>query len=106
MKRLVAGLAAAVAVSGLGLLTAGVAQAKPTYCPGPGYYLHEDPWPGFDRSVCHTYHYEVRGQVHGMVDDDTGIFHPWERQPSPAAPAPPPAPCPSNGLDWRYCFFL
>lgn len=90
MKWIATALAAAATVSaglGLGLATAGSAQAT-TYCPGQGY-LAEDPWPGFDRSVCHHYEYAPGPDgTGGMLDDDTGIFHAW----APAPPPPPDAP--------------
>ena len=108
MKRFVAGVAAAAAVFGLGLAATGTAQAT-TYCPGQGY-LAKDPWPGFDRSVCHNYHYDMVDGRPGNVDDDTGIFHPWQDwNPAPVDPnAPHGTQCiglvPIGDGDWRQCY--
>jgi len=114
MKRtLIAGLATAALVSGglglAGLGLAGVAQADgTTWCPRDGSYLAKAPWPGFDWTVCHHWHYDNQGGRPGQVDDDTGIFHPWDGF-DPSAPPPPPNPpeCiglfPLPGADPSHC---
>jgi hypothetical protein len=101
LKRGVVGLATTAVVSmGLGaagMAVAGTAQAWPgpapetTWCPGQNKPATE-PWPGFYATGCHHYH----GSNQGLVDEDTGIVHPF-----PAlAPAPPRPPnwCPGDPI--------
>jgi hypothetical protein len=93
MKRLTAGLATTTLVSaGMGLAAlelAGVAHADPiTWCPGDGSTLREAPWPDFDWTRCHHWHYDTQAGLPGNVDDDTGIFHPWPG--FPVGPSPHP----------------
>jgi hypothetical protein len=94
MRRLIVGLATTAVVSaGMGLAAvgpAGVAQAGPiTWCPGDGSTLNKAPWPGFDWTRCHHWHYDTQAGLPGMVDDDTGIFHPAEGFPLPPSNPPP-----------------
>jgi hypothetical protein len=77
-------VSAGMGVTALGL--AGTAQAV-TWCPGDGSVLNKAPWPDFDWTACHHWHYAFQGAM-GNVDDDTGIFHPSEDGP----PVPPSDP--------------
>jgi hypothetical protein len=89
MKRFVARLAAAVAVSGgVGLaglgLGAGIAQASPTsgtWCPGdpvPGGFAPEDV--DWDWTVCHNFYAMTRGdppRIVGLKVEDGGSGGNW-----------------------------
>ena len=113
MKRRNVRLATTLLVSGglglAGLGLAGVAQADPiTWCPRDGSFLAKAPWPGFDWTVCHHWHYDDQGGRPGNADDDTGSFHPWDGfDPSATPPPPNPPECiglfPLPGVDPSHC---
>jgi hypothetical protein len=121
MRRVIAGLATAVLVSGgagLAGLTAGTAQAcngawgpcgygPNRWCPGDSLYIDRGgPYQGvvWDMSVCHTW-YKVAEGAGNVFEGPNNQSSIWEGDdpPPPAAP-PPPAPPglpPPPGMCWN-----
>lgn len=104
LKRGIAGLTTVALVASAGLMQAGTAHARPTWCPGDPRPAVA-PWPDFDWSSC--YEYSGQGGQYGWIDLGTGIFHPMPLD-IPATPPPPnPPECiglfPLPGADPSHC---